>query len=398
MWEGTSLVRKRFDAFCIELAAEEARVANVNSHANQLVEDNHFERVNIKSKQRELNMKWAELQQAIDRHKKKLAEVYEVQVFSLELSELMERIEEKETAVGSNDLGHDLRSVEALQRRHEALVRDFSGIEEAVANAGKEGRRILRSQRTLSSSSSLSDSVGGNETGDAAGAAIPVVNLSEEQAKLEAAWNRLRTLAQSRRAALVDAHDSQELASRHRDLATWMADMRNQIQSADAGRDVSSAELAVKQHMEHKSEIDARDSIFGQVRQFGRRILGKSQHGKEDIQQRLDQLDKDKEELMTLWREQKDSIRRPAHLSNVYAGRRSHCLVDEQPRNRAQVERFGEYTGLCPGVTKETRRVQETVCSAGGEARIVAELHEQAGAEWPQQAERHGNPVSEAGQ
>ena len=49
---------------------------------------------------------------------------------------------EKDTALLSDDYGRDLASVQALQRKHEGLERDLAALEDRVTALGEEARRL----------------------------------------------------------------------------------------------------------------------------------------------------------------------------------------------------------------------------------------------------------------
>lgn len=49
---------------------------------------------------------------------------------------------EKDTALLSDDYGRDLASVQALQRKHEGLERDLAALEDKVKVLGEEVRKL----------------------------------------------------------------------------------------------------------------------------------------------------------------------------------------------------------------------------------------------------------------
>ncbi len=51
-------------------------------------------------------------------------------------------MDEKDTALLSDDYGRDLASVQALQRKHEGLERDLAALEDKVKVLGGEVRRL----------------------------------------------------------------------------------------------------------------------------------------------------------------------------------------------------------------------------------------------------------------
>lgn len=59
----------------------------------------------------------------------------ELFVIFRDVEETIDRMNEKEKVLLSNDVGHDVPSVQALQRRHEGVERDLAALEEKVGLA-----------------------------------------------------------------------------------------------------------------------------------------------------------------------------------------------------------------------------------------------------------------------
>lgn len=61
-----------------------------------------------------------------------LGSAHEVQRFHRDVDETKDWIQEKDEALNNDDLGKDLRSVQALQRKHEGLERDLAALGDKV--------------------------------------------------------------------------------------------------------------------------------------------------------------------------------------------------------------------------------------------------------------------------
>lgn len=62
-----------------------------------------------------------------------LGSAHEVQRFHRDVDETKDWIQEKDEALNNDDLGKDLRSVQALQRKHEGLERDLAALGDKVS-------------------------------------------------------------------------------------------------------------------------------------------------------------------------------------------------------------------------------------------------------------------------
>lgn len=79
-----------------------------------------------------MNSKWSSLQQLTQDRAKQLGSAHEVQRFHRDVDETKDWIQEKDEALNNEDLGRDLRSVQALQRKHEGLERDLAALGDKV--------------------------------------------------------------------------------------------------------------------------------------------------------------------------------------------------------------------------------------------------------------------------
>lgn len=84
-----------------------------------------------------MNEKWTSLQQLTQARATQLGSAHEVQRFHRDVDETRDWIREKDDALNNDDLGKDLRSVQALQRKHEGLERDLAALQDKVRNIYK---------------------------------------------------------------------------------------------------------------------------------------------------------------------------------------------------------------------------------------------------------------------
>ena len=85
---------------------------------------------------------WAQLQDQIAVRTKRLASAAEIHRFNRDLNELITRVQEKEATLSLEDLGRDMASVQALQRKHEGFERDLLALEQQVNILSAEAGRL----------------------------------------------------------------------------------------------------------------------------------------------------------------------------------------------------------------------------------------------------------------
>jgi len=131
--EQVEVLQKKFDDFQADLKANEVRLAEMNEIAVQLMSLGQTEAaLKIQTQIHDLNQKWTSLQQLTTERAEQLGSAHEVQRFHRDVDETKDWIVEKDEALNNDDLGKDLRSVQALQRKHEGLERDLAALGDKV--------------------------------------------------------------------------------------------------------------------------------------------------------------------------------------------------------------------------------------------------------------------------
>lgn len=85
---------------------------------------------------------FAQLQDQISLRKKRLASAAEIHRFNRDMNELISRIQEKDANLTLDDLGRDLASAEALQRKHEVFQRELVSVKKQMNDLLAESARL----------------------------------------------------------------------------------------------------------------------------------------------------------------------------------------------------------------------------------------------------------------
>merc|ERR1719412_1281322 len=127
--EQVELMQKKFDDFQADLKENEIRLQEMNEIAMQLVTLGQTEAaIKIQTQLEEVNKKWSELETTTNERVMAFERAHEVQRYNHDTEETRDWILEKYEALSIEDLGKDLRSVQALQRKHEGLERDLAAL------------------------------------------------------------------------------------------------------------------------------------------------------------------------------------------------------------------------------------------------------------------------------
>uniref|UniRef100_A0A674EFG1 Spectrin alpha, non-erythrocytic 1 n=1 Tax=Salmo trutta TaxID=8032 RepID=A0A674EFG1_SALTR len=196
---------------------------------------------------------------------------------SQDADETKEWIEEKNQALNTDNYGHDLASVQALQRKHEGFERDLAALGDKVKSLGETAERLIQSHPEA------------------------VDDIQEKCTELNTAWSSLVARADQRKDKLGNSHDLQRFLSDFRDLMSWINGIRSLVSSEELAKDVTGAEALLERHQEHRTEIDARAGTFQAFEQFGQQLLARGHYASPEIQQKLEALDHERADLEKAW-------------------------------------------------------------------------------------------------
>jgi spectrin alpha len=191
------------------LKANEIRLQEMNQIATSLTNVGQTETaVRIRQQIDDLNARWRALEEKAEQREQQLGSAHEVQRFHRDIDETKDWIQEKDEALTTEDFGRDLRSVQALQRKHEGVERDLAALGDKIKTLDEKANKLRQSHPE---------------------AAQQIYDL---QRQINEQWTLLTQKANSRKEKLLDSYDLQRFLSDYRDLIQWINGM-NQLVSSD---------------------------------------------------------------------------------------------------------------------------------------------------------------------
>ena len=125
-----------------------------------------------------------------------LLQKYDIKYFPCrDADETKDWIEEKDQALNLDDVGHDLATVQRLQRKHEGLVRDLAALGEKVKELDETANRLMQTHPDQAQS------------------------IFDHQKEINERWNELTARAGERKAKLLDSYDFQRFLSDFRSVS-----------------------------------------------------------------------------------------------------------------------------------------------------------------------------------
>jgi spectrin alpha len=276
--EQVEVMQKKFDDFQSDLKANEVRLAEMNEIAMQLVTLGQTDAaIKIQAQLEDLNKKWTDLQSVTNEKVAAFERAHEVQRFHRDVDETKEWIQEKDEALSIDDLGKDLRSVQALQRKHEGLERDLAALGDKIKRLDDCADKLMQNHPESTEV------------------------IVEKQREIHEEWKHLNSKALTRKEKLLDSYDLQRFLSDYRDLMSWITSMKGLIASDELATDVTGAEALLERHQEHRTEIDARAGTFQAFELFGKQLRQGNHYASDDVQDKLDSMSDAREDLEKAW-------------------------------------------------------------------------------------------------
>ncbi|XP_054426793.1 spectrin beta chain, non-erythrocytic 2 isoform X2 [Pteronotus mesoamericanus] len=282
-YEHVTMLRDKFREFSRDTSTiGQERVDSANALANELITGGHAARATVAEWKDSLNEAWADLLELLDTRGQVLAAAHELQRFLHGARQALARVQQKQQQL-PDGTGRDLNAAEALQRRHCAFEHDIQALSAQVQQVQDDGHRLQKAY-----------------AGDKA------EEIGRHMQAVAEAWAQLQGSSAARRQLLLDATDKFRFFVAVRELMLWMDGVNLQMDAQERPRDVSSADLVIKNHQGIKAEIEARADRFSSCIDMGQGLLARNHYAAEEISEKLSQLQARRQETADKWQEKMD--------------------------------------------------------------------------------------------
>ncbi|XP_030853592.1 spectrin alpha chain, non-erythrocytic 1 isoform X3 [Strongylocentrotus purpuratus] len=282
--EQVEVYQKKFDDFQKDLKANESRLLEINMILETLDLEKVPEADIVVQKVNDLNTEWQGLQKMTDERSASLGTAHEVQRFFRDADETKDWIDDKNKALNTENFGHDLHSVQALQRKHQGLERDLNALGKQVQTLDETADRLVQTHPDQEE---------------------PIV---AKRAEIDEAWNTLQDRANARKDKLMDSYDLQRFLSDFRDLMSWTNGMKTLVASDELAKDVTGAEALLERHQELHTEMEAKAGTFQAFEAFGQELIKNDHYAAPEVQEKLDILVKEREDLEVSWNDRRHKL------------------------------------------------------------------------------------------
>ncbi|EJD74610.1 beta chain spectrin [Loa loa] len=261
---------EKLDGTQADASVDQTSVESANSLGQKLIAQGRSSKDEVQQQLKDLNEAWTQVQVKLNLYRSQLRSALEVHAFNRDVDDTCERIQEKLTAVTSDDLGRDLHSVEALIRKQEAVERDMTAHD-------IEAQKLLDKKPPLYST------------------------VIESLQKLEASWKQLAERATARGQALMASGELHKFLDAMRKAEIWAVDALSRLTTEESPRSVTDADAFIAKHIEKLAEIDGRQREMSELREWSTRLIAKQSDHKGEIQRALKRLQNVEHQLRQAW-------------------------------------------------------------------------------------------------
>ncbi|CAL8071830.1 unnamed protein product [Calicophoron daubneyi] len=279
--EHVEALQKKFEEFLKDLEYQDGQAQDLYGKGDELLKEGFPEEALVQERSREVRESLQHLKDLADVLRNKLFEAHEIQRFFRDTDKAISWVNEKSIPLSTDDYGRDLASVQALQRKHDALERDLAALEEKLAQFRVDADALAEKHP---------DS---KET------------IHTKHQTLVSAWEKLKAQSDERKAKLDEAFKLQRFLADWRDLSLWISDMKTLIEADELAKDVAGAEAHLERHNEHKAEITSREDGYHTCLDEGRNLIDLNISDSADIATKLSEIEREWNALLQLWEEKR---------------------------------------------------------------------------------------------
>nr|XP_018898887.1 PREDICTED: spectrin beta chain, non-erythrocytic 1 isoform X2 [Bemisia tabaci] len=287
--DSVETAKRKYEKFLTDLSASSKRIEALDTAVETFKKQGHSQLDKVRARQRHIHQLWDHLNWLKGQKEKSLEGASSVELFHRTCDEACDWMTEKMTQLDTAEIGSDLKTVHALQRRHHQLERELAPLEEKVNRVHLLANSVKEAYPTEKA------------------------NVKGRQKQIQEMWDKVKTKAVERRARLENAVGQQIFRNSAKNLLNWVSDVKDALKTEEPARDVVSAENLLKQHLELGDDIKAHQDEFHEVTDLGSHIL-KSNPNLTEVKERLALLNAEQNAVLQGWKEKENWLRQCLNL------------------------------------------------------------------------------------
>ncbi|CAF0910362.1 unnamed protein product [Didymodactylos carnosus] len=224
-------------------------------------------------------------------------------------------IDEKQQQMTSPDYGHDVNSVLSLKNKHKSQEYDMQIRYTQLEQLLNTGEQMIRQSH------------------------FGTPKISARLELLKQKWDNLIRESNERAKHLQESYDYYQFFSDADDIDTWMLDMLKLVSSEDIGRDELSAQTLLKKHKDVQDLLDNYRKTIDGLKQINLQQLTVDNRQSQDVQQRIQSIDRRYAELLELSKLRKQKLHDAISLFRLFHDADNvEAWIDEKERFLATLD------------------------------------------------------------
>ncbi|SPP87212.1 spectrin beta chain, non-erythrocytic 5 isoform X2 [Drosophila guanche] len=246
--EGVDNAKRKFEKFITDLSAASKRVEEIDGAVDTFRQQGHSQLDKIIARQRQIHQIWQRLNNAKAQREKSLEGASSVELFNRTCDEAKVWMSEKMLQLDTAVITPDLRTVQALQRRHQNLERELAPVEDKVNRVTYLGNSVKN--------------------------AYPAErdNVNGRQQEVQDMWQQVQQRGNDLRNRIESEVGQQIFNNSAKTLLAWIDSVKDQLNADESARDVETANNLLKKHNDLGDDIRAHDTEFVEVIQLGKQL------------------------------------------------------------------------------------------------------------------------------
>lgn len=277
--EGNVEVAKRkFEKFLTDMSAASKRIKGLDAAVDEFARQGHSQLHRIEARQKQIHNLWDQLNNLKQQKEKNLAGASSVELFNRTCEEAKDWMTEKIMQLEAAEWGRDLKTVQALQRRHENLERELAPIQEKVNRVDWLANSVKKSYPAEKE------------------------NVEKRQMEIQDMWKDMQKKADERRKRLENAVGQQIFESSTKDILDYIDSANQAMDAVEDAKDVETANLHLKNHQDLGVEIKSRNGEFEEIIGLGHQLMERNP-ALQELQCSMDKLKDVKQKTNDKWRD-----------------------------------------------------------------------------------------------
>lgn len=276
--DNVEVLIKKHEDFDKAINAQEQKIGDLVSLADQLTAHDHYAAEPIKAKKRQVLERWQNLKEGLIKKRSKLGESQTIQRFSREADEIESWIHERVQQTLVDESLKDPANIQSKHQKHQAFEAELKANAERIEQVLAMGNNLVEKGQVAGSEDAVTDRL----------------NSIREQ------WMQLTTKTTEKSLKLKDANKQRSYNAAVKDIDFWLGEIESLLKTEDSGKDLPSVENNLKKHSLLEADIIAHEERIKDMNALAESLIESGQFDAPTIREKKASINERYERIKTL--------------------------------------------------------------------------------------------------